>query len=230
MFAYQDTFLISSLLERALRLWLGKGCERVLVLSGLLPLRNFSQFSRLPSKVARFVFSPLRHCLNSSKECCIQRKDIFPSKIFNLLRFVNCCLQFNDHFMIMHCNCCKCIQFFPIVDFVLRVWLAHVSWKTHMWLNCVTNTLVTEHKQSYLFWSLTSIVFPFLKLWNFIDSMNVVYDYVWTFECINSTLNFILTWKFVSLCSTRKQSNFLFQYNMKISSDQNLFSGERKIV
>ena len=85
MFASEDPFLINSLLEKALRLWLGKGCERVLVLSGLLPLRNFSQFSRLPSKVARFVFSPLHHCLNSSKECCIQRNEFFPSKICKLL-------------------------------------------------------------------------------------------------------------------------------------------------
>ena len=49
-----------------------KKAEKSVVLSGFLPLGNFSQFRRLPSKVARFVFSPHHHCLNRTKKCCIQ--------------------------------------------------------------------------------------------------------------------------------------------------------------
>ena len=44
-------------------------------------------------------------------------------------------------------------------------------------------------------------------------------------------LNLILPWKFVSLCSRGKQSNFLFRYQMRISSNQHqiiCFFGKRK--
>ena len=67
---------MNSLLEWTFWLWLGKEGGKVLVLSGLLPLRNFSQFRRLPSKVVRFVSSP--------RERNVAFKD--------LLRFVNWCL------------------------------------------------------------------------------------------------------------------------------------------
>ena len=85
-----------------------KKAEKSVVLSGFLPLGNFSQFRRLPSKVARFVFSPHHHCLNRSKECCIQWLFSFQnSKCYPIRKLV---LAF---IMLLHCI----YDFFPNCSF-----------------------------------------------------------------------------------------------------------------
>ena len=94
-----------------------------------------------------------------------------------------------------------------------------------MWPNCVTNTLVS---------SLISHEFQIID--SFHDMIfHWLYEnlgHVWAFECTkcNFALNFISPWKFVSLCSRGRQSNFLFRYKMRISFNQHqiiCFFGKR---
>ena len=103
-------------------------------------------------------------------------------------------------------------------------------WETHMWPNCVTNTLVSA--------LICSQVLNFRLVFVQITKHHWFYEYlvasVWTFKfCIEFHFAMEICQPFFPEGS--KQSNFLFQYNTRISSNQNQISffsssDERKIV